>query len=235
MLPINIPNVDPLFLHAFLRFYEVAIDRMSLVKKGRTGYQIGDPNLVNIITFSFSQFQKWETETGRTLGDYMNRQIVFVIVKKGVANVLETEIKNKPLFIAKHPKNKNKYLYGNFEFRSTRPIKMGLDHIFDLFKRPVISPLTFESCPPFINLVKVSDNDVFTDGDTPGYLNTNITIGKSDEDYFWIPSSSIVKRRFYCTKLPGICEVYFKTKQHLKAHMSTCTDQTKIKSYQVGY
>ena len=233
MLAINIPKVEPLFLNAFLRFYNVKLERMSLVKLKR-GYTISDQNLVNMITLAFSQFKRWEIATGKTIDDYMNRQIVFVKVTDGVANVTVTEIHRKPLFIVKSRQHKNSYLHGEFGFSSKHPIKLDLDFICELNNLPKLTELSFESCPPSINLVKVDNNVAFTDGDTPGYLAEKVTIGKSETHFYWIPNNSIVQKRFYCTKLPGICEVYFKTKQHLSDHMKICTNETKIKSYQVS-
>ena len=233
MLSINIPNVEPLFLHAFLRFYNVKLERMSLVKLKR-GFTTSDQNLKGMITRAFTQFKQWETTTGKTLGEYMNRQIVLVYVTNGVANVTEKIISKRPLFIAKSRQNKNSYQHGEFGFTSKSPIQMNLTHIYELYNLPVIIPLTFETCPPSINLVKISDNVAFTDGDTPGHLKNSITIGISDDNYFWIPSPSIVQKRFYCTILPGICEVYFKTNWDLTRHMAICSDERKIKSYQVS-
>lgn len=235
MLSINVPNVDPLYLYAFLTYYEVKRESMNLTrgptKKGP--YRIGDDNLLNLIKSSFSEFKAWQLETGKTLNDFLNRQIIPVAVNNGLAQVDLTEIENYPIFIAKHPTHKNCYQYGPFSVWSNHPIKMPLNYILRMNNLPLVNNIEFDSCPPHIQLVKVENGIAFTDGETVGHLSGSVIIGKSESDYYWISNPEIIQRRFYCTNLPGVCDVFFQTRQQKDRHMSICSSESKIVSQQV--
>ena len=238
MLSINDPNIHPLFLHAFIRYYNLTIELMSLKKIGKT-YQIGNEAILNLGILAYSQFQNWIRETDKnvsleTISDFFDRDIVLVNVTNGIGFVKQKTISRIPLFIAKNSKNKNSYLLGDFILNSRHPIQMPLNLILKFHNLSEETQIDFETCNLNIQLVKVENNVAFTDSETPGNFENSIVIGKCDNDYFWIPNKNILRNRFYCTKLPGKCEVFFYKKAHLDAHMAICTDQTKIISCQVG-
>ena len=234
MISLECRDIDPLFLHSFLKFFNVTEEQMN-VQPFRNIFRIGNNDLFNVITLSYYQFLNWKAENNKSLDDFLSRQVIFVKVHGGVADIKEKEIVRFPLFVAKHTKYPNKYLYGKFALKSKHPIKMPLEYILSFYNLEQMSELTFESCPPTLNLVKVSNNEAYTDGDCTGILSGSVTIGKSDNDYYWIPNDQIVRKRFYCTKLPGKCNVYFKQKAHLRDHLVICSDQTKIVSRQVSF
>ena len=232
MISLDCQDIDPLFLHSFLKFYNV-MDAQIAAKPFRNIFRIGNQDLINVITLSYFQFQNWKKGTNKTLEDFLDKQILFVNVKNGVGYVKEKEISRPPIFVAKHYKLKNKFRHGHFVLKSRHPIKMPLEYILRYHNLDPMSEIEFESCPPTVRLVKVQDGKAFTDGDCTGVLRETVTIGKSGDDYYWIPDKKIIKRRFYCTKLPGKCNAFFNRKEHLQKHMSNCSDVTKIKSRQV--
>ena len=234
MISLDCQDIDPLFLHSFLKFFNVTDEQMD-IQPFRTFFRIGNNNLFNVITLSYYQFLNWKAENNKSLDDFLSRQVIQVNVHNGVANIKEKEIVRFPLFVAKHLKIPNRYLHGKFAIKSKHPIKMSLEHILSFYNLEPMSELTFESCPPTLNLVKVSNNEAYTDGDCTGILSGSVTIGKSDNEYYWIPNDQIVRKRFYCTKLPGKCNVYFNQKAHLQDHLVVCSDQTKIVSRQVSF
>ena len=110
---------------------------------------------------------------------------------------------------------------------------MPLQFILCLNNLPIVAEIEFDSCPPNIHLVKVESNIAYTDGETVGHLSGSVFIGKCDSCYYWIPNHESIEKRFYCTKLPGICDVFFRRKEHLEKHMVVCSAETKIVSHQV--
>ena len=140
-----------------------------------------------------------------------------------------------PIFIAKDKKRVTTYKYGQFLLTSKHPIKMPLKFILCLNNLPIVPEIEFDSCPPNIHLVKVENGNAYTDGETVGHLSGSVIIGKCESSYYWIPNHESIEKRFYCTKLPGICDVFFRQKQQLQKHLPICSDETKIVSHQVRF
>ena len=94
--------------------------------------------------------------------------------------------------------------------------------------------LDFLNCPRNVALVKVDNNNVaYTDGETTSLEDCEFYVGKNGTNYFWIPEEKIITRRYYCSKFPGKCEVYFNTKFNCEEHEKICRTHTIIKSKQV--
>ena len=227
MKAIALDGIAPDFLHAFLHFHKIPIEHLNLLRV-RQKNVITNQSLITLIRFNFENFQN----SNKTLDQFFDRQIVKVNLQanKETSMLKTVELINVPLFIIV---NYNKHLvYGETRIISKKPIKMPLDKL-RVFLNISETDLTFENCPRNIDMFKVEKGVCFTDFSTPGSSNTDIAIGFDGSDYYWIPDKSIIEKRYFCTKFPNQCNVYFKTQQHLNRHMDTCEVETKIISKQV--
>ena len=197
-------------------------------KKSRRTNIIGNNDLISFIQFHYNYF----LETNQTMEQYFEREILEVRVSNNSGLLHVNEIKSMPLILAKDDKNGH-YLYGPFSVRSKHPIRMELNLILEYHNFKKIDSLEFYQAAKGISVVKVRDNCAFMDGETTGLVDGDLIIGKSGDMYYWIPDPSIIEKRYYCTKFPGKCSMFFAKKVNLERHEKTCTDHTVIKSKQV--
>ena len=137
-----------------------------------------------------------------------------------------------PLILGKHEK-KEHFLFGKFSVRARHPIRMDLNFILKYHNFEPTENLEFHEVPRGVALVKVENNVAFTDGETTGLVDGDLIIGKNGPVYYWIPDKNIIQKRYYCTKYPGKCHMFFIKKCNLDDHMIGCTDHTTIISKQV--
>ena len=168
-----------------------------------------------------------------TMNEYFESEIIHVRVNQNKGLIHQTEIKSKPLFLAKHAKNEN-FLYGDFDVSAKHPIKMPLHLIVQMGNFDFSADtLDFVNCPRGVALVKVENQIAFTDGETTSLDGCEFFVGKNGNDFFWIPDEKIIQRRYYCTRFPGQCEVFFDKKYNWEEHEKICRTDTIIKSKQV--
>ena len=228
-IPINCPEVPSEFLHALLKHHAIGLDLINPKKNRRTNV-VGNNDLILFIQFHYNYF----SNSSQTMNEYFESEIIHVRVNQNKGLIHQTEINSTPLFLAKHAKNEN-FLYGDFSVSAKHPIKMPLHLIvrmgqFDFFA----DTLDFVNCPRGIALVKVENQIAFTDGETTSLDGCEFFVGKNGNDFFWIPDEKIIQRRYYCSKFPGQCEVYFNTKYDCDRHEKICRTDTLIKSKQVN-
>ena len=226
-IPLQCPEVPPRFLHALLRFHNAG-DNFTQPKKLRQTNIIGNSDFILFVQFHYKIF----LESNLTMDKYFDREILEVRVANNSGLLHVKEIKQLPLILAKHDK-KDHFLYGAFSVRSKHPIRMKLSLILEYHNFKSIESLTFHDVSRGISLIKVENNVAFMDGETTGLVDGDLIIGKNGSDYYWIPDKSIIEKRYYCTKFPGICSMFFVKKVNLERHEKTCTDHTVIKSKQV--
>ena len=228
MRPVSLDGIPDLFLHCFLQYHRLNWANLSIIQKGKRNF-IGNEVLIDNIKIHFARFQS----LGIELGTYFNRQIVLV-TRQGRTDrclIKDTEFINIPLFIIVG--ERNRFLYGEPQVYSKAPIKMPLAKLCQFMQIPFTS-LTFEDCPRDVDMFKVENNVCFSDFDSPGLSKNHKLIGYDGTNVYWIPTRDIIKKRFFCTKNPGRCCVYFDQIGHLRDHEAICTVETKITSKQVN-
>ena len=197
-------------------------------KKLRQSNVIGNHDLVLFVQHHYNAF----LEKQITMDKYFESEILEVRVSNNSGLLHVKEIKSMPLILAKHEK-KDHFLYGAFSVRSKHPIRMELNLILEYHNFKHIDSLDFHEAARGISIVKVQNGQAFIDGETTGLVDGDLVIGKNGSVYYWIPDPSIIEKRYYCTKYPGKCSMFFTQKHSLERHEKTCTDHTVIKSKQV--
>ena len=230
MRPVSLDGISDLFLHCFLHYHRLNWANLSIIRKGKRNF-IGNEVLIDNIKIHFARFQSLGVE----LGTYFNRQIVLV-TRQGQTDrclINDTEFTNIPLFIIKAKNNGERLVYGEPQIYSKAPIKMPLDKLCQ-FMQVSFTNLSFEDCPRDVDMFKVENDVCFTDYESPGTSKNHKLIGYDGTNVYWIPTRDIIKKRFFCTKNPGRCGVYFDQIGHLRDHEAICTVDTKITSKQVN-
>ena len=231
MRPVSLDGISDEFLHCFLHYHRLNWVDLSIIQKGKRNF-IGNEALINNIKFHFAKFQS----LGVDLGTYFNRQIVSV-TRQGQTNrclIKDTEFTNIPLFIIKAKNNGERSVYGEPQVYSKVPIKMPLDKLCQ-FLQISFTNLSFEVCPRDVDMFKVENNVCFSDFESPGSSKNHKLIGYDGTNAYWIPTRDIIKKRFFCTRNPGRCSMYFDKRFNLDAHEAICTVETKITSKQVNF
>ena len=226
MKPVILKDVSDLFLHCFLHYHRFSLEQLSLVKSNNH-FTIGNENVVQAIRFHYSRFQS----LGVTLEIFFNRTIVKTS-RQGYTNrclIKETEFSKFPLFLIQY---REVLYYGSPELYSKHPIKMPHDILCRLVQIPFIE-LTFENCPRDVDMFKVDGKVCFSDHESPGTSKNDKLIGIGANNVYWIPTRDIIKKRYFCTRNPGRCCVYFDQKKDLDDHEAICRVNTKVTSKQV--
>ena len=222
-------GIDDDFLFVFLRYYNLSLDILNLYKRGNQNF-IGNQDLIVFLEFQYDHFKQSHLE----LEKYFDREIVKV-TRKGVSDecfLAKTKLENIPIFIIRDS-SYTKLLHGEPKIYSRKPVQMPLEKLCQFLN--LEPPLTFEECPRNVDMYKVDQNIVFSDYETPGTSDNAIMIGFDGENHYWIPTRNIIKKRFFCTKFPGQCGVFFYKQHQQLEHEAICRTEPKIISEQVCY
>ena len=231
MKPVTLDGIPDLFVHCFLHYHRLPWADLSPIefkRRKHVSYIIGNQLLIQNLWANFRRFQ----ELGVSIHTFFNRQIV-VVNRQGNTNrclIRDREFTNIPLFVINF---KGKFLYGTPEIYAKNPIRMPLDNLCQFLQIPFTN-LTFEDCPRNVDMFKVENGICFSDHESPGTSKNDKLIGFDGTDVYWIPTREIIKRRYFCTRNPGRCSVFFDKKSHLDDHEAICTVNTKITSKQVN-
>ena len=227
MKPVSLDGIPDLFVHSFLHYHRLRWEDLQIFRR-RTINIIGNQLVIQNLRENFRRFQ----ELGVTIHAFFNRHIVLVN-RQGKTDrclIRETELNNIPLFV---PNCRGKLLFGVPDLYSKNPIRMPLDNLCQYMQIPFTN-LTFEDCPRNVDMFKVENGICFSDHESPGTSKNDKLIGFDGTDVYWIPTRDIIKQRFFCTRNPGRCGVFFDKKCNLDDHEAICTVNTKITSKQVN-
>ena len=195
--------------------------------------QIQTCSILSAITDSFIKFKSSET----TLESFFNRSKLHASKTQKLQQIYikEKECSKQPMFVVKNRNHKIIFGWKLEELKARDPIKMPIEEIFAMFDKP-FAAFNLEELPEFLQVFQVAEGKAFFDASLPGepISQSKILVGRDQSDWYWIPNSDLIEARHYCSKLPHKCLFSSPNITHLKAHESTCTDQTKITSKQIA-
>ena len=252
-------EIDYLFLHAWIKFHKITIDQLELKPAKKTNqvqkYEITNETILDQLEYDFRAFR----ESEQAVEDFFNVDIViFRQNTRGNFFTSKRKCHDRRILILYQAKNSS-LLLGELSFselNSTQPIEMSLKSIFSIYNiRETITILPFQELNIYgfedkyqvcVDIYKRNGNMCQKSYDVPGNREPRwppkhrIKVGVDFIDipylpkYYWIPCDSLITKKMFCTKLPGICAYSTTKSDTLKDHELKCSDQTKVESKQVN-
>ena len=234
MLVLSHDGIDTVFLHTWLNYRGLSLDKLApcLIKRNRK-FQISDNRLLESIFGDYIRFKKSKI----SIDDFFDRQIIIARGNKKNFKLTVDRIVRQPIFIFQN-KHKN-FVFGvNLkELSSTKVIPCPLEVLFDIYglqERPKNLSLFQPKCGRTFSVLKVLKDKAFVDIDS-AYAAPDIPIGHNQKTFYFIPTEKLIQKRFFCRKFPDQCHYVSKRDEDRKKHESICTNETIIKSKQVNF
>ena len=252
-------EIDCLFLHAWIKFHKISIDQLQLTEAKRNSklqkYEITNDIILDQLEYDYRAFK----ESKQSVEDFLNVDIV-IFRENGQGNFFtsKTECLDRRILILCQTR-RSVFILNNIAFselNSTHPIEMSIKSIFSIYDiQDTITILPFQELNIYgfedkyqvcVDIYKRNGNRCQKYYDVPGnreprwFPKHRIKVAVDYIDipylpkYYWIPCDSLITKKMFCTKLPGICAYSTTKSDTLKDHEKSCSDQTKVESKQVN-
>lgn len=234
MIPLLHDNICTIFLHSWLNRNGYSLDQLEPhLVKSRWSYSIKNTIITDKLEQDYSRYQ----ESGRTLDDFFERQIIICRgYNKKLFKFKVDKIERIPIFIYQTTQ-KNTYLYGldMSNLTSTNAIPCDLKIIMGLYglsKWPKDLSDFEPECGRTVALYKVLNGKAYYDIESVSEL-ADIPIGFLKKQYFFIPNVKLIKGRYFCQKYPDEC-LYNSTRSNNRdQHEKICSNDSIITAKQV--
>ena len=253
-------EIDCLFLHTWIKYHKISIDQLQLKPAKKTNnrqqYEITNELLKGFLESDYQLF----VQSQQTVEDFLDVDIlVFKQNSRGTFFTSKTKCQDRRIIILCQRRNTKHFILENIpmnELNSERPIEMSIKSVFSIYDiQDTITILPFQELNIYgfedkyqvcVDLYKRNGNMCQKYYDVPGNREPRwspkhrikVAVDYIDipylPKYYWIPCDSLITKKMFCTKLPGICAYSTTKSDTLKDHELKCSDQTKVESKQVN-
>ena len=182
--------------------------------------------------------------SGKSMSDYFNREIV--ACKRDTNSADEIRFKTNIKTVSKDPifigiSGGKYHVISHDKIISKFPIQMSelqIAKLFQLHSHFHTLPDLYRYHPVNFKFVEVKGGKCYVSENVPGERQGDfftITVGKSKDKTYWVPSSFPITKRYYCTKWPGKCQYWSLKANNTLRHMESCEVDSKIVSHQIDY
>ena len=241
-IKMNISVNDSICCNLFTTVYFTDLRRkLRLTRRpdlGPQSFTLVDESDIEQFNVKLYNYQR----SGLTLAEFFDVQIVHCFSRASMWHTSVQNLTRRPIFVG-----------GGQSSLTFKIIKLSMVHTTNLVTAsPQIiarmyglygsfSCLTdfYRTYPINFKFFRVDDKTVYESDSLPGEnmkSTKTVYVGKSESNvFYWFSKSySRIKKRYYCTRFPGVCTYWSTRSSNTEEHEKTCVSETKINAKQVS-